>query len=104
MSWYTRGARPSRNIEAGVLASLEGLFDAVAKGKRRPLLHAMTRGLGAAIAMNEHRVVARSLAKERNDRVVDAATDILDRILDANEQRSNVRGHRFPGGTPKRER
>jgi hypothetical protein len=82
MSWYTRGTRPDRNLEAALFSGLYGFLDALAKRKPRPLLYAATRAVASASAMNKHRLADRAVANERNTQLSDVAADALNRLLD----------------------
>ena len=82
MTWYTRGRRPERNLEAAMVGGVEGLFDALRGGERRPWLRAVTRAVAAASAMNAHRVADRVRAHASNRKFSDGATELLNTLLD----------------------
>ena len=82
MSWYTRGTRPERNVEAALINGLYGLLGALAKRKPRPLLYAATRAAASAAAVNKHRLADRAVANDRNTQLSDVAADALNKILD----------------------
>ena len=82
MDWYTRGTKPDRNIKAAAAGGALAFLDAVLKGKPRPLLHAATGAFGSALAMNEHRLIDRVEANNRNARVSEMAADGVSQLLD----------------------
>lgn len=81
-SWYTRGARPERNAQAACFGGALAFLDAVAKGKPRPWLYAMTHATSAASAMNEHRLAARANANTRASEYADLTADVFNKLLD----------------------
>lgn len=91
MQWTTRGSRPERNFEAALVGGALGFVEALAKGKARPWVHAAARAVGSAAAMNEHRLVARSSANERNAEVTEKVADFANTLLDAAEERRQLR-------------
>lgn len=86
MSWYTRGRKPDRNIEAAALGGLFSLAKALATGRPRPLVYAATGAIGSAVAMNKHRLVDRAAANEAAAEVSEHAGDLLNHAFDAAEQ------------------
>jgi hypothetical protein len=80
--WYTRGARPERNAEAALFGGTLAFLEALAKGKPRPWLYAMTNATAAASAMNEHRLVARANANARGREYAELTADVLNKLFD----------------------
>jgi hypothetical protein len=82
MSWYTRGRRPERNAQAALIGGIQGFLKAVAEGRPRPWLYAATQATASAVAMDNHRLVDRAAANDRNARLGTAAADALNTLLD----------------------
>jgi len=80
--WCTRGAQPQRSAHAALFAATQGYLEALASGKQRPWLYAMTRATSAAVAMNEHRLATRSKANARGSEYADLTADAINRLLD----------------------
>ena len=82
MTWYTRGGRPERNLEAALIGGIGGFLDAVRGGEARPWLRAVTRAAAAASAMDRHRLADRARTHDTNRKFADGATDLLNTLLD----------------------
>lgn len=81
-TWCTRGAQPKRSVQAALFAAAQGYIEALTNGKQRPWLYAMTRATSAAVAMNEHRLAARSKANARGSEYADLTADAINRLLE----------------------
>jgi hypothetical protein len=86
MSWYTRGRKPDRNLEAAALGGLFSLVKALAEGKPRPFVYAATGAVGSAVAMNKHRVIDRAGANETATTVSEHMGNLLNHAFDAAER------------------
>ncbi|MBE7449250.1 MAG: hypothetical protein HS111_10225 [Kofleriaceae bacterium] len=88
MNWYTRGARPERNVEAALIGFLLGLLEATQQKKARPVLYGAVRAFSSAAAMDKHRIVDRLEANQNYARVGDSAADLINKLLDARDSPS----------------
>ncbi len=84
-SWVTRGRKPDRNVEAALVGGGLAYLQAVLDGKPRPWLHAVSHAVGSGLAMDEHRIIDRQRANERNTKVAEQLADAANRLIDTAE-------------------